>query len=168
MEYPMATLLSGPGRHAFHEWMHSWYQSMLGTNEYFMPGWMKGLRSMLQQKWKLSTMRSLRCKRLEANPRRFNTWIRRALLPCGTMISTRAILLAKSGWEEPLTTHADHFNTNFAYSIACLFKGRSFLEQLGYIIGEKIRDKFYWNITDVGFKHPNANDFLQVAEKVSG
>src|SRR5208282_5000174 len=34
MEYPMSTLLSGPGLgSAFHEWMHSWYQGMLGTNE---------------------------------------------------------------------------------------------------------------------------------------
>jgi hypothetical protein len=34
MEYPMATLVSGPGLGtAFHEWMHSWYQMMLGTNE---------------------------------------------------------------------------------------------------------------------------------------
>ncbi|MGN6530267.1 MAG: M1 family metallopeptidase, partial [Ginsengibacter sp.] len=32
MEYPMATLVKGPGLEtAFHEWMHSWYQMMLGT-----------------------------------------------------------------------------------------------------------------------------------------
>ena len=40
MEYPMATLLVGPGLGTvFHEWMHSWYQMMLGTNE-SMYGWM--------------------------------------------------------------------------------------------------------------------------------
>ncbi len=40
MEYPMATLLKGPGLVAvFHEWMHSWYQMMLGTNESLYP-WM--------------------------------------------------------------------------------------------------------------------------------
>jgi hypothetical protein len=34
MEYPMATMLVGPSLGtAFHEWMHSWYQGMLGTNE---------------------------------------------------------------------------------------------------------------------------------------
>src|SRR5205814_9019627 len=34
MEYPMATLISGPSlRTAFHEWTHSWYQAMLATNE---------------------------------------------------------------------------------------------------------------------------------------
>ena len=30
--------------------------------------------------------------------------------------------LVKSGREEPLTTHADHFNTNLAYGYCCLFK----------------------------------------------
>src|SRR5450432_4492565 len=40
MEYPMATLLAGPGLGGvFHEWMHSWYQGMLGTNE-SMYAWM--------------------------------------------------------------------------------------------------------------------------------
>ncbi|HEY4150500.1 MAG TPA: M1 family metallopeptidase, partial [Chitinophagaceae bacterium] len=34
MEYPMATLINGPSLGtAFHEWMHSWYQMMMGTNE---------------------------------------------------------------------------------------------------------------------------------------
>jgi hypothetical protein len=34
MEYPMATLIVSPSLGtAFHEWMHSWYQMMLGTNE---------------------------------------------------------------------------------------------------------------------------------------
>ena len=38
MEYPMATLIIGPGA-AIHEWMHSWYQMMLATNESEYP-WM--------------------------------------------------------------------------------------------------------------------------------
>jgi aminopeptidase N len=77
--------------------------------------------------------------------------------------------LAKSGYEEPLTTHADHFNTNFAYGNAVYSKGCVFLSQLGYIAGEenltKIMLEYYrlWR-----FKHPNANDFVRVAEKVCG
>ncbi len=40
MEYPMATLINGPSLGtAFHEWMHSWYQMMMGTNESVYP-WM--------------------------------------------------------------------------------------------------------------------------------
>jgi hypothetical protein len=76
--------------------------------------------------------------------------------------------LAKSGREEPLTTHADHFNTNYAYSNASYSKGAVFMEQLGYIVGAPARDRilleYYrrWR-----FKHPNANDFIRVAESVS-
>ena len=40
MEYAMATLISGPSLGtAFHEWMHNWYQMILGTNESLYP-WM--------------------------------------------------------------------------------------------------------------------------------
>jgi aminopeptidase N len=77
--------------------------------------------------------------------------------------------LVRSGLEEPLTTHADHFNTNFGYSIASYSKGEIFLEQLGYIVGAAVRDKIlleYYRLWR--FKHPNASDFVRVAEKVSG
>jgi hypothetical protein len=77
--------------------------------------------------------------------------------------------LVKSGVEEPMTTHADHFNTNYAYSIAAYSKGEVFMEQLGYITGAKVRDRIlleYYRLWR--FKHPNVNDFMRVAEKVSG
>jgi hypothetical protein len=44
-----------------------------------------------------------------------------------------------------------------------------FLEQLGYITGEDVRDRIlreYYRLWR--FKHPNANDFMVVAQKVSG
>ncbi|MBS1654383.1 MAG: M1 family peptidase, partial [Bacteroidetes bacterium] len=77
--------------------------------------------------------------------------------------------LVKSGKEEPLTTHADHYNYNFAYSLSAYSKGSVFLEQLGYITGADVRDKIlleYYRLWR--FKHPNADDFIRVAEKVSG
>jgi aminopeptidase N len=77
--------------------------------------------------------------------------------------------LVKSGREEPMTTHADHFNTNMAYSAASYSKGAIFLAQLGYIVADTVLDKIlleYYN--EWRFKHPNANDFIRVAEKVSG
>ncbi len=42
------------------------------------------------------------------------------------------------------------------------------MEQLGYIVGAPVRDKIlidYYN--QWHFKHPNANDFIRVAEKAS-
>ena len=77
--------------------------------------------------------------------------------------------LVKSQLEEPMTTHADHFNTNYAYSIASYSKGAVFLSQLGYITGGDVRDKIlleYYN--QWRYKHPDVNDFLRIAEKVSG
>ena len=38
MEYPMATLIAGPGAW-LHEWLHSWYYGMLAHNESVYP-WM--------------------------------------------------------------------------------------------------------------------------------
>jgi aminopeptidase N len=76
--------------------------------------------------------------------------------------------LAKSGKEEPLTTHADHYNLNAAYSNAAYSKGDVFLEQLGYIVGAPVRDKILLEYyRQWRFRHPNAADFIRVAEKVS-
>ncbi len=77
--------------------------------------------------------------------------------------------LVQSGNEEPMSTHADHFMTNFAYGRAAYSKGAVFLNQLKYIIGEDAFHKgllryFYtWR-----FKHPNPNDCIRIFEKESG
>jgi aminopeptidase N len=68
-----------------------------------------------------------------------------------------------------MTTHADHYNTHYAYSEAAYSKGGVFMEQLGYIVGADVRDKIlleYYRLWNG--KHPNAQDFINVAEKVSG
>ena len=77
--------------------------------------------------------------------------------------------LVKSGLEEPATTHADRFNTNFAYSIMAYSKGTLFLTQLGYIIGEQnVIKSLKEYCRKFAFKNPTPNDFIRVAEKVSG
>ncbi len=77
--------------------------------------------------------------------------------------------LVRRGFEEPISTHADHYNTNFGYSISSYSKGAVFLEQLGYVIGAANRDagllRYY---RDWRFKHPNSKDFIRVMEKESG
>jgi len=76
--------------------------------------------------------------------------------------------LVKSGKEESLTTHADHFNTNYAYKFASYIKGAVFLEQLGYITGADVRDKILLEYyRQWKFKHPDVNDFMRIAEKIS-
>jgi aminopeptidase N len=68
-----------------------------------------------------------------------------------------------------MTTHADHFNTNYAYSNAAYNKGAVYLEQLGYITGAAVRDRILLSYyRKWRFKHPNAADFMRLAEKESG
>ncbi|ULQ58250.1 M1 family metallopeptidase [Flavihumibacter rivuli] len=174
MEYPMSTLLSGPSLGtAFHEWMHTWYQMLMGTNE-SLYAWMdEGFTSYgesLVMQYYLEQNKGAVVKQSEVGtgPRRSN------LEPLSRENPHKDsydgyFYLVKSGKEEPMSTHADHFETNFAYSIASYSKGEVFLEQLGYILGAKVRDRVlldYYN--QWKFRHPNVNDFIRVAEKASG
>jgi hypothetical protein len=148
MEYPMATLLIGPGAW-LHEWLHNWYHGLLATNE-SLYAWMdEGFTSYAEDR--VSAF-------LEGNT---------GFAYEGTYQGYFG--LVKSGREEPLTTHADHFNTNSAYSTASYTKGAVFLEQLGYVIGAAQRDQLLLDYYQKWrFKHPNASDFIRLAEKRSG
>jgi hypothetical protein len=147
MEYPMATLIIGPGA-ALHEWMHSWYYGMLGTNESLYPWMDEGFTQYSED--------------------RISAWLNNSTSFAQADNYAGYFSVARSGKEEPLSTHADHYNTNFAYSNAAYSKGAVFMEQLGYIVGASTRDKIlleYYRLWR--FKHPNASDFIRVAEKVS-
>lgn len=172
MEYPMGTLLSGPGLGTvFHEWMHTWYQMMLGTNE-SMYAWMdEGFTDWATHYVSAYYRDQVTRRKLAGNEAALKKLDSAASVPpleqTGSYQSYFA--LAKSGMEEPMTTHADHFNTNFAYSLAAYSKGAVFLEQLGYITGASVRDKIMLDYyRQWRFKHPNVNDFMRIAEKTSG
>lgn len=148
MEYPMATLLASPGAW-LHEWMHSWYQMMLGTNE-SLYAWMdEGFTSYADS--------------------RVVAFLEGGNNPYPQEDSYAGYYsLVRSGLEEPMSTHADHFNTNYAYSLAAYSKGAVFMEQLGYIVGAETRDRILLEYyKQWRFKHPNLNDFLKIAEKAS-
>ncbi len=150
MEYPMATLLSGPGNSVvIHEWMHNWYQGLLGTNE-SLYGWMdEGFTTYAED--------------------RVNAYLENKTGFASAGSYESYINLAKSGREEPLSTHADHYDMNAAYGPAVYSKGAVFLEQLGYIVGDANRDKILLDYyKQWRFKHPNVNDFMRIAENVSG
>lgn len=149
MEYPMATLLKGTGA-ALHEFMHAWYQGMIGTNESLYPWMDEGFTTYASS--------------------RISAWKNGADPVSGmSRIYDSYFRIARSNMEEPLSTHADHFNTNYAYGVASYNKGAIFLSQLGYIIGEKNLDKvlleYYkqWR-----FKSPVPDDFMKIAEDISG
>jgi aminopeptidase N len=76
--------------------------------------------------------------------------------------------LANSGYEQPLTTHADRYAYNQVYGAAAYSKGAVFLAQLGYVIGEenlKKTIKKYFN--DFAFKHPKPLDIVRTAERIT-
>ncbi len=175
MEYPMATLLSGPGLGTvFHEWLHSWYQMILGTNE-SLYAWMdEGFTSYAEDQVskfydKKSSLQGLR-ESLQKNPANKNLKEIIDIVPEDHSSAYAGYYnLVKSGFEEPMTTHSDHYNSNYGYSVAAYSKGEVFMEQLGYIAGAEVRNKILLEYyRQWRFKHPNVTDFMRVAEKVSG
>ncbi|MDQ2720764.1 MAG: M1 family metallopeptidase [Bacteroidota bacterium] len=158
MEYPMATLIKGPSLGTvFHEWMHSWYQMMLGTNENQYPWMDEGFTSWAEGEVSAYYYGKMGIEKEEKLP----------LNHAGAY--NGYYYLVKQKLEEPLTTFSDHYNTNFTYSINAYSKGEIFLEQLGYIVSDEVRDKIlleYYKLWR--FKHPNSSDFMKVAQDVSG
>jgi hypothetical protein len=162
MEYPMSTLITGERNLgslvgvSVHELMHSWYQMILGTNE-SLYAWMdEGFTSYASA----LVMNHLRKEGKLPGEARDNPFLRTYIGFAG---------FAKSGMEEPLSTHSDHFTTNAAYGVGSYTKGSIFLNQLSYIIGEETFAKGMLSYFDEWkFKHPNDNDFIRVMEKESG
>lgn len=172
MEYPMATLLIGPSLGTvFHELMHTWYQMILGTNE-SINAWMdEGFADFSSAHVSAFYRDNFTKIKYKNNPAYIKTLDSVAsILPLVVSGSYRSYYyLAKSDYQEPLTTHADHFETNLGYSISSYSKGAVFMEQLGYVVGAEMRDKIlmeYYN--QWRFKHPNSNDFIKLAEDMSG
>lgn len=147
----MATLIIGAGPDLFvHEWMHSWYQCILATNESLYPWMDEGFATFAESRV-LNYLHLL----IDSNFIHSDTY-------------KAYYQLVASGKEEPMTTHADHYNTNYAYKSASYIKGALFMEQLGYIVGADTRDKILLEyFRQWKFKHPNAEDLIHVAEKVS-
>ncbi|MEL7121132.1 MAG: M1 family metallopeptidase [Bacteroidota bacterium] len=162
MEYPMGTLITGNRGLgslvgvSIHELMHTWYQMLMGTNE-SLYAWMdEGFTTYASAE----TMNYLR-KEGKLNGE---------VVDDPQLSAVKGFArFAKTGLEESLTTHSDHFVTNRAYGTGSYTKGRVFLAQLEYIIGEENVDKGLLRYYDLWkFKHPNVNDFVRVMEKTSG
>ncbi|WP_034042446.1 M1 family metallopeptidase [Wocania ichthyoenteri] len=156
MEYAMSTLITG--KRSFgslvgvtaHELAHTWFQFLLATNE-AKHEWMdEGFTTYISNHAMDYILNQGKKKPLE------NAY-------------TSYIRLAKSGLEQPLTTHADRYQLNSVYGTLAYSKGAVFLAQLGYVIGEenlKETIKKYFN--DFAFKHPKPLDIIRTAEKITG
>ncbi len=156
MEYAMCTLITG-GRifqslvgTLMHEMGHAWFRFALATNE-SKYSWMdEGFTSFIETVASDKIMKNKKDFIFDSPYKYYNY-----------MLST--------GREEPLTTHADRYETNMSYGINAYDKGQVFLAQLGYIIGwdnlEKTLKEYF---SQWSGKHPTPNDFLRIAEKTTG
>ena len=156
MEYPMATLITGNRKLkslvgvCVHEAMHSWYQGMLATNESLFSWMDEGFttyasnrieQQLFPEDWK------------DVHGSSYKGYKR----------------IANSKYEEPLCTHADHFNTNWAYGTASYSKGVVILDQLSHIVGQDVVDSSLLRyFKEWSFKHPTASDFKRIVERESG
>ena len=157
MEYAMCTLMVGNEKYerlvgtAAHELAHAWFQHLLATDEAAYPWMDEGFTSYIEY---LAEHQILKTKK-SANP--FDSAYK------------GYFDLVKSGFQEPTITHSDRFATNYAYSVTAYYKGLLFLTQLDYLMGNEALQKTlkrYYN--EYAFKNPTPNDFIRIAEKVSG
>ncbi|MFP4844539.1 M1 family metallopeptidase [Winogradskyella sp. PE311] len=155
MEYAMCTLITGKRSYGSllgvtaHEMAHTWFQFLLATNE-AKHEWMDEGFTSYMSALAMNALREEKAKNpLSGSYRGY-------------------IRLANSGFEQPLTTHADRYSLNGAYGAAAYSKGAVFIAQLGYIIGddnlEKTIKKYY---NDFSFKHPKPLDIVRTAERIT-
>jgi hypothetical protein len=156
MEYAMSTLILGNGKFdglqgvTAHEMAHSWFQFVLATNEskhYWMD---EGFTSFISD----LAENAINEKKVDD--------------PLAGSYKSY-FFMVNSGKELPQTTHADRHDINQIYSISAYSKGSVFLSQLGYVIGnENLMKTLRRYYKEFAFKHPTPNDFIRIAEKVSG
>lgn len=156
MEYAMSTLITGKRKFGSlvgvtaHEMAHSWFQHILATNE-AKHEWMdEGFTSFISALAMNEVMEQNKENPFEGSYKGY-------------------YYLAKSGKEQPQTTHADRYDSNTPYGISAYNKGAIFLSQLGYVIGQdKLMQALQKYYSEFKFKHPVPNDIKRSAEKVSG
>lgn len=156
MEYAMCTMITGEREFGSlvgvtaHELAHNWFQFVLASNESKYPWMDEGFTVFIADEAMNVVM-----DQNKDNPH------------SGSYRSY--YFQAASGEEQPMSTHADRYDNNRAYSVNAYSKGSVFLNQLGYIIGHenlsKTLKRFY---EDFKFTHPTPTDFIRTAEKVSG
>ena len=156
MEYAMSTLITGKRKFGSlfgvtaHEMAHTWFQFLLASNESLHPWMDEGFTTYISGKASNKIL-----KKGLANP------------SSGSYKGYRK--LVKAGNEESLSTHADRYHTNRAYSTGSYSKGNIFLSQLEYVIGsDNVAKGLKKYFTDFSFKHPTPNDIKRSMEKVSG
>lgn len=155
MEYAMCTLITGKRSYGSllgvtaHELAHTWFQFLLATNE-------------AKHEW-MDEGFTVYISNLAENA------LRESPSDNPNQGAYRSYIgLANSGFEQPLTTHADRYKYNRAYGVSAYSKGAVFITQLGYVIGEdNLKKTIKKYFKDFSFKHPKPMDVIRTAEKVT-
>ena len=157
MEYAMCTLMVGGDKYerlvgtAAHELAHAWFQHLLATDEAAYPWMDEGFTSYIEYLAEHYVLN------LNQNDDPFED------------AYEGFFRMVKMGLYEPTITHSDRFATNRGYTATAYYKGLLFLTQLDYIMGNealiKTLKRYY---KEYAFKNPTPNDFIRIAEKVSG
>lgn len=154
MEYPMCTLILGEGSLrglvgvSAHESAHAWFQGILGSNESLYPWMDEGFTDFASDE-----SMAILFNENNAQEGSYRSYYK----------------LIEDGLQEPMSQHSDHYTTNSAYGTSAYSMGAIFLNQLKYIVGEKVfynGMRRYFNAWK--FKHPEPNDFLRIMENESG
>lgn len=152
MEYPMLTLIVGrrdPVGVSVHESIHNWFYGVLASNEGSYPWMDEGFTEYASSE----VMRHLRGGEGDPHAEAYQAYF----------------MLADSSVHEPMSIHADQFNTNFGYGVTAYSKGELFLAQLRAVIGERTLDHAMLDyFATCGFKHPDPVDLERVMEERSG
>jgi hypothetical protein len=152
MEYPMCTMLEANRSDFFntacHEFMHNFFYGIYATDEN-LHHWMdEGLTSYAEARLSTAVTKD------QTNP----------AVEAGSMYK----LIRAQFPEEPIATHANFFDSDYAYYNCAYFKGQLFPELIRYIVGDSVMNagfkKYYDNWK---FKHPEPNDFVKNFEDVS-
>lgn len=157
MEYPMLTLITGNRNReslfgvTAHEFAHMWFYGIVATNE-SLHSWIdEGITNYATQE----AMHHVLGGSEE---------------PADHTRSMAAVVrFQQSGRFERMTTHADWFDTSAGFSVASYTAGQAFIDLLGYVMGDGVRDSFLYRLgTEWRFRHPYPADILQTAQKESG
>jgi hypothetical protein len=151
MEYPMCTMLESSRSDFFntacHEFMHNYFYGIFGTDENLYHWMDEGITCYAEER--ISNING------SANN------------PASGAISNYK-WISSSYDEEPISTAANHFSSDYPYYNAAYFKGQLFPEIIRYMIGDSLMQvgfsRYYakWK-----FKHPEPNDFVKTFEDVS-
>jgi len=150
-----------------HELGHQWYPMMIGSNETEFPFQDEGFTTFLTILAEESYYGRFN------NEYTWTEWWQHALrFPNSDSRSSAQrdyLLLAKTGYEEPVATHSDRFREPGLSGISVYPKTASVLFMLQYVLGDSVfshlMKEYYsrWR-----FKHPYPDDFYALAQEVSG